>query len=151
MLQAGGGVILLLQWPAGAPGPSYDLPDNLPDNDDLQNGTVTTAHNLGHVVALVGFDDLPTPPNLNDFFLHDPANNGGTHLWPRDLGSTEIRPFYDLGKLSFYPEVTIAGTPAAVVGALLIETEKLTPALAPLGLLALLGVLLGVGAWRLRR
>ncbi len=159
VLMSGGGVILLLQWTMGVPaGGIYDLPsEDQPDNDDLMNGTVTLAHSLGHVVALVGYDDFmppgvpPPPPPLNDFYIHDAANNGGTHLWAGDIGTTQIEPFDDSIKTTFYPELRVASTQAAVIGALIIEQQVLLPTLGVFGtLVVIVSIMLG-GSYVLRR
>lgn len=155
VLTSGGGVILLLQWTMGAPpGGIYDLPsEDQPDNDDLMNGTVNLGHSLGHVVAMVGYDDLmpgPPPPPLNNFYIHDAANNAGTHLWAGDIGTTQIEPFDDSVKTTFYPELTVASTQAAVIGALIIENQPVVPSLGLLGVLMVVGLILLAGAALLR-
>ena len=159
VLMSGGGVILLLQWTTGPPpGGIYDLPsEDQPTEEDLMNGAVNLAHSLGHVVALVGYDDFmppgvpPPPPPLNDFYIHDAANNSGIHLWAGDIGTTQIVPFDDSTKTTFYPELTVASTQAAVIGALIIENQVLVPALGPVGTIAVVVSIILGGTYVLRK
>ena len=78
----------------------------------------------------------PPPPPLNDFYIHDAANNSGIHLWAGDIGTTQIVPFDDSTKTTFYPELRVASTQAAVIGALIIEHQVLLPTLGVFGTFA---------------
>jgi len=115
VLTGGGGVILLLQWPLGPPA-GYDLPDVLPGGEFVE-----ASDNIGHAVAYVGFDDSPVPPTLLETFIHDPGNNGGTHLWAGDPGTTQSGLIYMTGISGLYPEMLVNGAPAALYGAVLLE------------------------------